>query len=172
VSAFAVRDATVADARTIATVHVRSWQAGYRGIVDDGVLDGLSIDRRERAWQERLTAPGDASRTLVAERDGAVIGFCGLATPSRDADAAPATAEIAAIYVDPEAWRAGIGTALLDAALDGLARDGWTDVTLWVLEQNARGRAFYERSGFAPDGERHELRDLGQYEIRLARALP
>jgi GNAT superfamily N-acetyltransferase len=150
-------------------VHVRSWQAGYRGIVDDGVLDGLSIDRRERAWHERLTAPGDASQTLVAERDGVVVGFCGLATPARDPDAEPRTAEVAAIYVDPDHWRAGAGTALLDAALDGLRHDGWERVTLWVLERNARGRAFYARRGFTPDGARQALRDLGQAEIRLAR---
>jgi RimJ/RimL family protein N-acetyltransferase len=45
-------------------------------------------------------------------------------------------------------------------------------VTLWVLERNARGRAFYERLGFAPDGARQDLPDLGRAEIRLARKLP
>jgi GNAT superfamily N-acetyltransferase len=150
---------------------VRSWQAGYRGIVDDAVLDGLSVDRRERAWRDRLTTPDDASPTLVAERDGAVVGFCGLAAPSRDPDAARSTAEVAAIYVDPGHWRSGAGTALLVAALDGLARDGWARVTLWVLERNTRGRAFYERCGFVADGARQELHDLSVMEIRLSLAL-
>jgi L-amino acid N-acyltransferase YncA len=151
---------------------VRSWQAGYRGIVDDGVLDGLSVDRRERAWRSRLDAPEAGARTLVAERDGAVVGFCSLAAPTRDRPVADGTAEVAAIYVDPARWRSGAGTGLLEIALDALRRDGWERVTLWVLERNGRGRAFYERHGFAADGARQELRDLGETEIRLVRALP
>ena len=38
-----LRDATPADALDIATVHVESWQVGYRGLMPDEVLDGLSI---------------------------------------------------------------------------------------------------------------------------------
>jgi L-amino acid N-acyltransferase YncA len=171
VSAIVVRDAAAADARAIASVHVRSWQEGYRGIVDDAVLDGLSVDRRERAWRERVEAADAAQRTLVAERGGAVVGFCSVAAPTRDRPADEGTAEVVALYVDPDQWRSGAGTALLDAAVDGLRRDGWERVTLWVLERNARGRAFYERCGFVADGARQELPDLGVMEIRLALGL-
>ena len=45
-------------------------------------------------------------------------------------------------------------------------------MTLWLLERNARGRAFYERCGFVADGAREQLRDIGQFEIRLVRTLP
>jgi GNAT superfamily N-acetyltransferase len=150
---------------------VRSWQAGYRGIVDDAVLDGLSVDQRERAWRSRLDAPDAGARTLVAERDGAIAGFCQLAAPARDGDAEDGTAEVVALYVEPAAWRCGAGTAVLDAALDALRAHGWSRVTLWVLERNARGRAFYERCGFVPDGARQELPELGVMEIRLSLAL-
>jgi hypothetical protein len=43
--ATAVRPATPDDADAIASVHVRSWQAAYRGIVPDAMLDALSIQR-------------------------------------------------------------------------------------------------------------------------------
>jgi ribosomal protein S18 acetylase RimI-like enzyme len=158
-----------ADARAVATVHVGSWQAGYRGVVDDAILDGLSVDRRERAWQGRLAAPGAQEWTFVAERDGAVVGFCSVAAPTRDRRAADATAEITALYVDPDHWRSGAGTALLDAARDALRADGWARVTLWVLEDNASGRAFYERCGFVADGARQELPELGVFEVRMVR---
>jgi L-amino acid N-acyltransferase YncA len=171
VSAIVVRDAAAADARAIASVHVRSWQEGYCGVVDEAVLDGLSVDRRARAWRERVEAADEVERTLVAERDGAVVGFCALAAPTRDRPAADATAEVVALYVDPDKWRSGAGTALLEAAVDGLRGDGWERVTLWVLERNARGRAFYERCGFVADGARQELPDLGVMEIRLSLAL-
>jgi hypothetical protein len=40
---------------------------------------------------------------------------------------------------------------------------GW-DATLWVLEANARGRCFWERRGWEPDGERRI--EHGKVELR------
>jgi GNAT superfamily N-acetyltransferase len=168
VSAVAIRRAAPADARAIAGVHVSSWQAAYRGLVPDAILDGLSVGSREGGWRERLARAADgASFTIVAEREGAVAGFCSIAAPPRDDDAGERTAEVAAIYVEPAQWRTGVGAALLRAALDALRADGFGDVTLWVLEGNARGRAFYAQHGFVPDGAKQDLADLDVSEIRL-----
>ncbi|HUQ39529.1 MAG TPA: hypothetical protein VM030_05200, partial [Acidimicrobiales bacterium] len=61
-----VRVAGVEDARAIAEVHVASWLAAYRGIIDDDVLDGLSVDARAARWVENLTDPeADATTLLV-----------------------------------------------------------------------------------------------------------
>ena len=43
-----IRDAELRDARGIAEVHVRSWQAAYAGIVPDEDLAQLSVDEREQ----------------------------------------------------------------------------------------------------------------------------
>jgi len=44
---------------------------------------------------------------------------------------------------------------------------------LWVLEENARARRFYERAGWASDGTRKdELRDgRARHELRCRREL-
>jgi CheY-like chemotaxis protein len=70
-----VRDATSADARAIATVHVTSWRAAYRGLLPDRFLDRLSVDERAPTWRRRIDGRHDAEAVLVAERDGAVVGF-------------------------------------------------------------------------------------------------
>ena len=62
-----LRDATPADALDIATVHVESWQVGYRGLMPDEVLDGLSISTRERWWHETLSGSGERSTLLAAD---------------------------------------------------------------------------------------------------------
>ena len=140
------------DARDVATVHVRAWQAGYRDVLPDAVLDGLSVEERTRNWREWLRADSDDAFTLVAELDGRLVGFCSAATPSRDPDAGPRTAEIGALYVEPASWRVGVGRTLLSAALRRLRRGPWDDMTLWVVDENDRARSFYDRAGFEPDG--------------------
>src|SRR3954451_14011406 len=94
-----VRQAKVLDAADIAAVHVRSWQVGYRGLLPDELLDGLSIEARTRDWTRWLDAADDAGLTLVGQADGHTVGFCSVATPSRDPDAGARTAEIGALYV-------------------------------------------------------------------------
>jgi L-amino acid N-acyltransferase YncA len=122
-----VRRGTQADAGPIAAVHVRAWQVAYRGLMPDGLLDGLSVAEREEMWR---TLTGEARPVVyVAVQDGVVVGFCA-AGPSRDDDAEDGVAEIGAIYVDPDVWRRGVGQELMNVALRDLHDDGWRWVTL------------------------------------------
>jgi hypothetical protein len=89
-----IRAATVDDAQGIATVHVRGWQASYRGTFPDDLLDNLSIDRRTESWAKWLTDPTLATAVYTAA--AAVVGFVNIGA-SRDADASPRTGELMAI---------------------------------------------------------------------------
>ena len=51
-----IRDAVAGDARGIATVRVRSWQAAYRGLMPQDALDGMSIDRNTENWGLAIAA--------------------------------------------------------------------------------------------------------------------
>lgn len=150
-----VRPASSADAAGIAAVHVRAWRAGYRGLLPGAFLDGISTELRERQWHSRLSgASGEWVETVVAEEER-IAGFLSFAAPSRDPDATAGTAELAALYVDPGRWGEGVADALLAALLARLAADArWRELTLWMLDGNARASAFYARHGFAPDGAR------------------
>ena len=164
-----VRPATHEDAAAIAHVHVRSWQVAYRGLLPDATLDRLSVEQRRTTWLQMLENIDDAF-ALVAEGDAGLVGFCSMATPSRDDDAGETTCEVAAIYVAPSVWRVGIGDALLDEALRKVRQDGWREATLWVFAANAGARAFYDGFGFAPDGAEMHDQSSGQTEIRLRAA--
>jgi L-amino acid N-acyltransferase YncA len=141
-------------------LHVRSWRTAYGGIVPDTILDGLSIEGRRESWARAIAlasaeTPQDV-RIWVVEEAGQVLG---LATtgPSRDDDALPGTGELRAIYLAPEAWSRGLGSALLAVAVDDLRKRGFAPLVLWVIEANARGRRFYEGAGWHPDGARKPI---------------
>jgi RimJ/RimL family protein N-acetyltransferase len=149
-----VRAAQVEDVAQIADVHVRSWQAAYAGLMPQSYLDSLSPAQRVPGWT-RTIQDRDASRggTLVATENGdRVVGFAHI-RECRDDDCAPdRVGEVWAIYLEPRVWGTGAGRALMTAALGLLTELGYLQVTLWVLDGNARARRFYEAAGFHPDG--------------------
>ena len=145
-----VRSAALADADGIAEVHVRSWQAAYRGLMPQEVLDGLSVEQRADGWRSILGDPERSSRTLVAEREGRIVGWAGFGD-AREEDA-PGTGELWGIYALPDAWSSGVGHALITAVERELADAGHATAYLWVLDGNDRASAFYERHGWAADG--------------------
>lgn len=147
-----IRRATRDHADAIGLVHVRSWQAAYRGRIADRILDALDPQARARMWRAALGQPGQ--ETWVAEEGDRVIGFLHLA-PTRDADDDPKrVVEVRAVYLLPERWRGGVGRALLERALERARELGFDELTLWVLESNSGARAFYRAMGLRADGAR------------------
>jgi ribosomal protein S18 acetylase RimI-like enzyme len=162
-----IRRATVEDARGIAELHTRTWQAAYRHILPAADLDALDVGEREERWRQNLARP--EVPTFVVEEDGAFVGFVTVG-PSRDPDC---DGELYGIYVAPEAWGSGAGAALTAAAL-GELHARYAEAALWVLEDNPRARRFYEKHGWSPDGTQKTGRQLGvdtaemRYRISLA----
>jgi [ribosomal protein S18]-alanine N-acetyltransferase len=62
--------------------------------------------------------------------------------------------EIANLAVDPDARGRGIGSALLDAALDHAKQQGTEEVFLEVRSSNVMARQLYESRGFSEVGRR------------------
>jgi GNAT superfamily N-acetyltransferase len=162
-----VRPATVADAPAMGRLHVRAWQAAYRGQMPDGYLDGLRAQDRSAHWEGALRRTDLRGVILVAEQAGEVVGFA-VAGPSRD----PAGAgELYVINIDPDHWGTGAGRALLEAAQTELAGPGVDESVLWVLSGNARARRFYEIAGWAADGSERTSEVFGAtvHEVRYRR---
>jgi GNAT superfamily N-acetyltransferase len=156
-----LRNAMSADARSIAEVHVASWRSAYRGALPDEILDSLSVEKRERTWRDILGRDPEGGFTLVAEAEGRIVGFCSVRTPSPDPDLGSNVAEVGALYVAPDVWRRGIGTALLVRAMSELRIRGCRRVALWLLAGHAQALDFYARLGFAPDGAKRVREQTG-----------
>jgi GNAT superfamily N-acetyltransferase len=164
-----IRPAITADARAVAEVHVRGWRWAYRGLLPERYLASLSVDTREQTWRARLTELDAPGRALVWSQADRVRGFVAYG-PARDHERVPGFGMIYALYLDEEIVGRGVGRALHDAAIDAMRTVGLGGAVLWVLEENARARAFYARQGWAPDGE-HRRESFGEEhrdEIRLA----
>ena len=90
-----------------------------------------------------LTSPH--SYYLVAEREGAVVGYSGLRYVSGATDA-----DIQTIAVAPSARRLGLGRSLMHDMIDEAARRGARTVFLEVRDDNPQAQSLYTSLGFVP----------------------
>jgi ribosomal protein S18 acetylase RimI-like enzyme len=162
-----VRPARVADAAAMGRLHVRAWQAAYRGEMPDDYLDGLRAEDRAAGWERALGVERVRAAVLVAEQASEVVGFANVG-PAQDPEGA---GELYAINLDPDHWGTGAGRALLQTAQAELARLGFEETVLWVLPANARARRFYEIAGWVADGASRTTEVLGVVvpEVRYRR---
>lgn len=134
---------------SVARVHVRAWQIGYRHLLPDTYLAQLRPEERAERYD---FATRDTRRplTLVAESGGAIRGFATTA-PARDGEL-PDHGELCALYVDPDYWNHGVGSMLIAAARQRLAEQGYGHAVLWLLAGNGRAERFYRADGWMADG--------------------
>ena len=169
-----VRAAEAGDAAQLAAVHVRSWQAAYRGLLPQEYLDQLNPADRAERWRRTLHGSSlPQAGVLVAADDDQLLGFAGFG-PSRDQNEEARVGELQSIYLLPQAWGAGLGQRLMAAVLEQLAAAGYAQATLWVLESNVRARRFYAMGGWAADGAvmQDVSRGFPVTEVRYRRQLP
>lgn len=148
-----LRPAVPDDALAVGGVHVRAWQAAYRGLMPDEYLNGLRPEERAQRYDFASLDPSKP-RTLVALEADTVLGFATIA-PARDEDVA-GQGELCALYVEPDCWGRGVGRALASAARSDLARLGFAKAVLWVIAGNARAQRFYRADGWTPDALQRE----------------
>jgi GNAT superfamily N-acetyltransferase len=162
------------DAEQIAAVHVRSWQAAYRGLLPQAYLNRLDPADRVERWRRTLTETDRAAGgVLIAVNDHQISGVTWFG-PVRDTDTDPAeVGEPMGLYLLPQAWGKGLGRVLMAAAVAHLAVASYSQSTLWVLESNARARRFYAKAGWIEDGAVKQDDRLGFAitEVRYRRRL-
>ncbi|MEA2003258.1 MAG: GNAT family N-acetyltransferase [Actinomycetota bacterium] len=135
-----IRPATEFDLDEIAGIHCAAALTAFANIFPPTAPKPTPTSLRPR-WQRLIDDP--AATVLVAETNG-VDGCVAL----RPESAVPSGTLLDGLYVHPRNWGAGIGIALHDAIVDVATEQVATAINLWVLEDNSRARAMYERRGW------------------------
>lgn len=144
------------DARAILCVNRAAWRAAYGDFLPASVLDeraGEPTDDEVDAYFDRVR--DDRDRFLVAEREGEVVGYAYVRWEDTKAFVGPDEAGLKEIYVRPDHWGDGVGSRLLERAVELVPEDA-TALVLEAFADNEVGARFYEARGF----ERVESRDV------------
>jgi RimJ/RimL family protein N-acetyltransferase len=147
----AVRPAAEADLDAVLEIF---WSVAAEG---RWIGTEVPFDRDQRRANLRASIENDAASLLVAEVDGKVVGHIGV-------HLAPyGVADIGMAIIDGYRGQ-GVGTGLLEAAIDWARDSGAHKVYLEVWPHNDAGIALYRKLGFQEEGRkrRHYRRANGE----------
>jgi GNAT superfamily N-acetyltransferase len=137
-----IRRALPADAEGFVRAHEASWDATIGAILGRSLGELAPFADRVARFRAGVEEPPPHTGVWVAERDGEIVGI-----------AVRSGAELRDLYVVPEAWGRGVANELMEAALADIRGDDSAEALLWVGEENARARRFYEREGWTQSNQ-------------------
>ncbi|WP_440990647.1 N-acetyltransferase family protein [Haloarchaeobius baliensis] len=168
-SEYAIRPAEPTDVPGIQRVARAGWHAAYDDTMGPDTVDDCIDD-----WYDAETLVGavedDDVDYLVATVDDRLVGYASVG-PTGDGRSG-SVAGLYSIYVHPDRWGAGIGTALFERCADRLRERGYERLCLRVVADNDVGISFYRSHGFErTDEETVELEGHPLVEYEFARDL-
>ncbi|KAF0111061.1 MAG: GCN5-related N-acetyltransferase [Hyphomonadaceae bacterium] len=148
-----LRTAEIEDADELGSLHVRTWQETYTGLLPNEFLEKTTINSRVEMWQRVLSQMETLGVVSVVVAQGAegIIGFAS-SSKQRNIDLVEMgyLGEIGAIYVLNSFQNKGIGSALMREMARALSERKLNSASLWVLEDNSPALRFYEYHGAKP----------------------
>ena len=106
-------------------------------------------------------------RCLVATLDGSVVGYA-IICPTFEGHVGNRQIYLSDLFVRPEARKSGAGRALMQAVARHAVANGCVAVTWELWDQNALGRAVYERLGCVVSEDVKPMRLEGKALAALA----
>jgi L-amino acid N-acyltransferase YncA len=156
-----VRPATVDDAPAVRAI--------YAPVVE---ATAISFEDAAPTVEEMGQRIGAALAFLVAERNGAVLGYA-YAGPHRARAAYRSSADVT-VYIDESARRSGVGKTLYRQLLLELKRQGFHAAFAGIALPNPGSVALHESVGFTPVGVYREVgfkfgqfHDVGWWQMVL-----
>ena len=138
-------------------VHWQTWREAYDDLLPEEFQETMTLDRC------RFLSQKYPENTLIAMDGKKVVGFISY---GNFRDEAIQAGEIIALYVLKDYYGKGVSEQLMHAAF--VALDQFSEIYLWVLKDNKRAIAFYQKMGFTFDDQEQILK-LGKpvKELRM-----
>ena len=131
-------------------IHWQTWREAYDDLLPAAFQESMTL---EKCCSYSQKYP---ENTLIAMDGVKVVGFISY---GNFRDETIQAGEIIALYVLKDYYGKGIAQKLVKAALTAL--DHFSEIFLWVLKDNKRAIAFYQKMGFTFDGQ-EKILELGK----------
>jgi ribosomal protein S18 acetylase RimI-like enzyme len=155
-----VREAVTDDLDAIRDVAEASWYAAYGGMFDPPTIAEALAEYYDPELLE-VAIEHDEIAFYIAAVDGELVGFASAEQTWAD------EVELHTIYVHPDRWDEGVGSALLDRVIEWARQQGVDRIACGVLEGNTIGIGFFDAVGFE-QGRKADTEIVGSIQTEYA----
>ncbi|ENH95709.1 GNAT family acetyltransferase [Gracilibacillus halophilus YIM-C55.5] len=131
---YQIRKARLEDVEAIAEVHVNSWKATYKDLINEQDMSNITIEHRIVLWETILKLPNHKQPVIVVEEDNEIVGFA--SGGKERTERFGFDGEIFAIYLLPTHQGKGLGKLLLKAFAEEMKQLDYQSLLVWVLTNN------------------------------------
>lgn len=154
-----IRYANLEDSDVLGKIHSESLQLAFKNIIPDYVLNvDFGVERRTGRFKRELSE--GSPRTAVIFEGNEPAGLISFGK-CRYGDNDKSWIEIWRVYFTPKFWGSGIAQELMEWGINEILKENFTNIELWVSEENIRARKFYEKMGFTHDNT-VQIIDMGK----------
>ena len=138
-------------------IHWQTWREAYDDLLPAEFQETMTLEKC------RFFSQKYPENTLIAMDGMKVVGFISY---GNFRDETIQAGEIIALHVLKDYYGKGVSEQLMHAAF--VALDHFSEIYLWVLKENQRAIAFYQKMGFTVDGQ-EKILELGKpvKELRM-----
>jgi len=148
-----IQHAEPSDFSELAHLHFSSHVTSFKPFASEQWVNSRQIDEYLAKWQQTLRTIDPADTTFIALFDSKIVGMVRVSPLMSP----PYDAQLSSMHVLAELTGQGIGTLLMQSALEFIAQNKFERVQLGVITANSTARRFYEQHGWVlvdqrPDG--------------------
>lgn len=144
-----IRYANLDDSDILGKIHFESLQVAFKDIIPDYVLkNDFCVERRIKGFIRELSQISPKTAIVFEGNEPAgLISFGKCRYGNND----KSWIEIWRVYLIPKFWGTGVAKELMEWGINEILKENFTNIELWVLEENIRAKKFYEKNGFKHD---------------------
>jgi len=140
-----IRKVKIGDEKVLAYIQTESWKAAFHSILSKEDLNKYTnIDEAEDMYKMLLDNGIGHGYILSVDGTPHCIAYWNKSREEEMKD----HAELICIHSLSGNWGKGYGSMMLEYILQEMKDAGFNKAMLWVFEENARARSFYEKYGF------------------------
>ena len=157
-----LRLARTSDLPEIANLFLKCWTISYVDVLSQETREAMTPEGALELWKKALTSNLERKTVLAIENE-VLIGLFRVGHDPKD----QLRGHLFSLYISPDFAGMGHGKTLLEAAIEENKSEGFSEMTLWVFNENKIAKSLYAKYGFVATGENRTTPDWNALEIEM-----
>ena len=157
-----LRLAHSSDLPDIANLFLQCWTISYVEVLSQETREAMTLESAIELWEKALTTNLERKTVLAIENDE-LIGVFRVGSDPKNA----LRGHLFSLYISPDCSGKGFGKRLLESAIEEIKSEGFSEMTLWVFNENKIAKSLYTKYGFVTTGDNRTTPEWNALEIEM-----